>query len=213
MCNMTISNTDAGYLGKLQDYHARHGVLPSYSGLGEIVGFKTKNAASKLAKRLIAAGFLRRAPGGKLAPTDEFFALPLMCEAVRAGSPEGIEGQTSADLVTLNGLLCDRPSRTVLLPVKGDSMRDLGVLDGDIAVVERTETASSGQLVVAIVDDEFTFKELGYEKDHPVLIPHNPDFSVIRPSESLHIYGIVRSVVRRYPESPRRQHRNSGAPL
>lgn len=210
---MAISIKDAGYLGKLQDYHARHGVLPSYSGLGEIVGFRAKNAATKLAKRFIAAGLLKRAPGGKLAPTDEFFGLPLMNEAVRAGSPETIDGQVSAEHVTLNGLLCDNPSRTVLLPVKGDSMRDLGVLDGDIAVVERADTARSGQLVVAIVDDEFTFKELGYEKNQPVLIPHNPEYSVIRPVESLQIYGVVRGVVRRYPDSARLPQRISGASL
>ena len=58
--------------------------------------------------------------------------------------------------MTLDSFLVEMPSRTVLIRVKGDSMRDAGILDGDLAVVERAETARSGQLVVAVSDDEFT---------------------------------------------------------
>jgi len=185
--------------------------MPSYAGLREVVGFRAKNAAVKLAKRLAEAGYLKAAPGGKLAPTDRFFELPIVEARVRAGPPEDAAGQVAAELVTLDAFLLDAPSKTVLVRVKGDSMRDAGILDGDLAVVERAETAKPGQLVIAVVDDEFTLKELRYEGKQPVLVPRNGEYAIIRPNQTLQIFGIVRGIVRRYPSARPQARRNAGA--
>lgn len=202
---MPFSNVDASHLGLLRDHYARHGAIPSYAGIREVVGFKAKNAAVKLAQRLAAAGYLKPAPGGKLAPTERFFELPMAQMKVRAGAPEAIEAQLAAELVTLDSFLVEVPSRTVLIRVKGDSMRDAGVLDGDLAIVERTDSAAAGQFVVAIADDEFTLKELRYEGTCPILVPHNPDHDIIRPAVALQIFGVVRGIVRRYCSGSPRQ--------
>lgn len=194
-------NSDAVHLARLRDHYARHGTMPSYAGIGEVVGFRAKNAAVKLAKRLTERGFLKAAPGGKIAPTARFFELPLVDAKVRAGAPDVIGEQLNAELVTLDAFLVDSPSKTVLVPVKGDSMIEAGILEGDLAVVERSETARSGQFVVAVVDDEFTLKELRHDGRRSVLVPHNPRYSVIRPSQTLQIFGIVRGVVRRYADA------------
>lgn len=196
---MPFPNADASHLARLRDHYARHGAMPSYAGIGTVVGFKTKNAAVKLAQRLTKAGYLKPAPGGKLAPTDRFFELPVVEGRVRAGVPETVAGQLSAELATLDSFLVEVPSKTVLIQVKGDSMLDAGILDGDLAVVERAETAKAGQFVVAVSDDEFTLKELRYEGNQPVLVPHNRQYAIIRPTKSLQIFGIVRGTVRRYP--------------
>ena len=172
--------------------------MPSYAGIGEVVGFKAKNAAVKLAGRLTEAGFLRPAPGGKLAPTARFFEVPLFDSPVQAGTAMPIAGQEPSELVTIDSYLIDVPSKTVLLRVKGDSMQDAGVLDGDLAVVERSQSASAGQFVVAIVDGAFTFKELGYEGEQPILIPHNDRYPRIKPDRDLEIFGIVRGIVRKF---------------
>lgn len=194
---MPLANLDDRHLARLRDYYARHGTLPSYAGIGEVVGFKAKNAAVKLAGRLTEAGFLRSAPGGKLAPTARFFEVPLFDSPVQAGSPVAIAALEPSELVTIDGYLIDAPSKTVLLRVKGDSMQDAGVLDGDLAVVERSQSASAGQFVVAIVDGAFSFKELGYEGEQPILIPHNDAYPRIKPSRDLEIFGIVRGIVRK----------------
>jgi SOS-response transcriptional repressor LexA len=194
---MPQANLDDRHLARLRDHYARHGTLPSYAGIGEVVGFKAKNAAAKLAGRLTDAGFLRRAPGGKLAPTARFFEVPLFDSPVQAGSAVSIAGQEPSELVTIDSYLIDAPSKTVLLRVKGDSMQNAGVLDGDLAVVERSQSASSGQFVVAIVDGAFTFKELGYEGEQPILIPHNDAYPRIKPRRDLEIFGIVRGIVRK----------------
>jgi len=194
---VSTENIDAIHLAKLRDHYARHGAIPSYAGIAQVVG-QTKTGAVKLARRLMSAGYLRTAPGGKLAPARGFFQVPLVDTPVRAGVAEAVEAQYNAELVTLDRFLVDEPSKTVLVRVKGDSMRDAGVFDGDLAVVERSERAESGQFVVAIVDDEFTLKELRYEGRQPLLYPHNTAFAVIRPANTLQIFGIVRGIVRRY---------------
>lgn len=194
---MAQANLDDRHLARLRDHYARHGTLPSYAGIGQLVGFKAKNAAVKLAGRLTVAGYLRPAPGGKLAPTPRFLALPLFDSPVQAGLADSIQGQEASELVTIDSYLIEVPSKTVLLRVKGDSMQDAGVLDGDLAVVERSQSASAGEFVIAVVDGDFTLKELGYEGEQPILIPHNQRYPRIKPARDLEIFGVVRGIVRR----------------
>jgi repressor LexA len=208
---MAKLNIDDTHLARLRDHYARYGALPSYAGIGKVVGFQAKNAAVKLAKRLSDAGYLKTAPGGKLAPTERFFELPVVDVPVRAGMPEPVECQLTAESMTLDGFLVEAPSKTILVRVKGDSMCDAGILDGDLAVVERTDVARPGQFVVVMVDEEFTLKELQYENQRPILVPHNSQFPVIRPAGNLQIFGVVRGIVRRYAGKPLRHHLLSGA--
>jgi repressor LexA len=65
-------------------------------------------------------------------------------------------------------------------------------------VVERSRAATSGDFVIAIVDDEFTLKELRFEKGKPVLHPHNKAYPVIRPKGELELFGVVVGLVRRF---------------
>ncbi len=77
-------------------------------------------------------------------------------------------------------------------------MLEAGILDGDIAVVEKRHAALVGDFVVAIVDNEYTLKELGKDKQGYFLIPHNADFSIIRPELSLEIFGVMVGLIRKY---------------
>ncbi|MBG6082438.1 LexA family protein [Rubrivivax gelatinosus] len=194
---MAQPNTDASHLSRLRDHYAKHGVLPSYARMSEVLGFRAKNAAVKLAERLSLAGYLRSAPGGKLVPTARFFELPLIDTPVRAGLPEAIEGQAAAEFVTIESYLIESPSSTVLVPVRGDSMKDAGIFSGDIAIVDRALAPSSGAFVVALVDGEFTVKELRYQGAIPILAPHNAEYQPIRPSGELEVFGVVRGIVRK----------------
>ncbi len=194
---MGKTNTDDQHVLKLRDLYAADGSLPSsLARMAEVLGFSSSNAALKLCDRLCVAGILRKGPGGKVLPTHRFFALPVMDAHVRAGSPDVVEPQSWADTMTLDSFLIKHPSKTVLLKVRGDSMRDVGILDGDLAIVERTTQAQEGQIVVAVVDGAYTLKELRYEGKRPVLMPHNPDHKPIRPQSDLEIYGIFRGLAR-----------------
>jgi repressor LexA len=189
---------DADYLGRLRDYYAENRRVPSFQRIAELMGFASKAAASKLMDRLAGAGFFERTPDDEAwMPAERFFERPLADVAVRAGAPDMIEG-SQGQLFLVDRYLVRQPSRTVMVPVKGDSMVDAGIHDGDIVVVERTKGAKAGDFVVAIVDDEFTLKELALEKGLFVLRPYNPAYPVIRPQGQLEIFGVVTGLVRRY---------------
>jgi len=189
---------DADYLDRLRDYYAANRRIPSFQRIAALMGFASKAAASKLMDRLAAAGFLERAPDDDAwVPAVRFFERPLAEIAVRAGAPDPIEA-TQGELFLIDPYLVRQPSRTVVVPVKGDSMIDAGIRDGDLVVVERGTGARAGDLVVAIVDDEFTLKELALEAGRFVLKPRNPAYPVIRPRGALEIFGVVRGLVRRY---------------
>jgi repressor LexA len=102
------------------------------------------------------------------------------------------------DPMTLDRFLIPRPASTVLIRVKGDSMINAGIHSGDLAVVERRTKAKTGEVVVAVVDDEFTLKTLGRDHDGYHLLPANPNYPVIRPKGKLEIFGVLVGLVRRY---------------
>ena len=115
---------------------------------------------------------------------------------VAAGTPIG------ADIDGERVVLLDRsfffPTPDYLLKVKGDSMRDDGILDGDLIGVHRTSEARSGQIVVARIDDEITVKLLKIGKDRIRLLPRNPDFAPIEvlPDQDFAIEGLYCGLVR-----------------
>ena len=195
---MTSSNNDSEYLDQLRDFYAENRHIPSFQRIGELIGFASKSSVSKLIERLESAGFIERARDGDVwVPSARFFERPLVNAVVRAGTPDAIEG-TGAEPFLVDSYLVRNPSRTLMIPVKGDSMIDAGIHDGDIIAVERNKAAKPGDYVVAIVDDEFTLKELGMEKGAFILKPHNKAYPVIRPKGQLEIFGVMVGLVRRF---------------
>lgn len=195
---MPPPNKDAEYLDQLRDYFADSRRIPSLQRIAELLGFASKTASRRLMERLESAGFIERTPDDDAwIPSNRFFERTLADTAVRAGAPDRIEG-TQGELFLVDQYLVRKPSLTIMVPVKGDSMIDAGIHEGDIAVVERTYAARSGDFVVAIVDNEFTLKELGSEKGKFVLKPHNKHYPVIRPKGELEIFGVMVGLVRKY---------------
>jgi len=194
---MPSPNTDSEYLSRLRDYYADHRHIPSLQRVAALLGFTSKGASSKLMGRLESAGFVERAEDDAWIPSRRFFERPLADVTVRAGAPELI-GASEGNPFLVDEYLVRSPSRTVLVPVKGDSMIDAGIHDGDIVAIERGRPAVAGNFVVAIVDNEFTLKELALERRKFVLKPHNPAYPIIRPKGDLEIFGVVVGLVRRF---------------
>jgi repressor LexA len=191
------SPRDTEYLSKLQDYYANWKSIPSYATLCGVFGIASKSWVKAILVRLSDAGFIERTPDGVWVPSRQFFARPLAESPVPAGMPVSISA-TQGELFVIDDLLIDTPSRTTLIPVKGDSMMDAGIRDGDVAVVEKRPTANLGDIVVAIVDDEFTLKTLDRERGKFILRPANPAYPVIRPQGILEIFGVLVGLVRKY---------------
>lgn len=187
---------DERHLATLRAYWKQHQMFPSMAKLCSVLGLSSTSSVFALIGRLCDAGFLERTEG-RVAPTRQFFGRPLV-GSVRAGLPES-QGQDLPELLAIDDYLVEAPNRTVLCRVKGDSMRDAGMLDGDLAVVERGRPTKPGDIVVAAVDEELTVKTLRLGADGAFFLePANPDYPAIRPHGSLEIIGVVIGLVRRY---------------
>lgn len=143
-----------------------------------------------------AEGYLESTPQKRLKPGPRFFERPL-AEGLRAGLPSPA-AEVGPGTLSIDEYLVHHPSKTVLITVQGDSMIDAGIHAGDVVVVERQRTARVGDIVVAMVDNEFTLQTLGHERGRIVLRPANKAFQVIRPKGDLEIFGVVVGQFRRY---------------
>ena len=115
-----------------------------------------------------------------------------------AGSPIMSEGNIEAQYAVDAGLF--RPRADFLLRVVGMSMRDAGIVDGDLLAVHRTQSAEDGRIVVARLDDEITVKRLKHRGNRLLLLPENPDFAPIEVDphrvDSFAIEGLYVGVIR-----------------
>lgn len=191
------SEKDRNYFGQLQDYFATNRGLPSYSHMQKMFGLGSKETVGKFIARMKLQGFLDHAPDKKLMPGRRFFERSLSNSSVQAGALTAAYSEGEEQII-IDEMLIRKPSVTTLIPVRGESMKDAGIMDGDTIVVEKRPLANVGDIVVAVVDNVFTVKTLGIEDGKFVLIPANKDFVTIRPEEGFEIFGVVAGQFRSY---------------
>lgn len=164
-------------LAMIREFIADSGFPPTRADICRAMGFNSPNAAEEHLRALARKGAIEMLDGASrgirvLAPQG----LPLIGR-VAAGSPllavENIETHCRIDA----GLF--KPRADYLLKVRGLSMRDAGILDGDLVAVHRAREARSGQVIVARLHDEVTVKRLRRRGNHVQLVPENPDFKII----------------------------------
>ncbi|MBN7136273.1 repressor LexA [Lysobacter enzymogenes] len=217
---MNLTDTQQAILALIAERIDAEGFPPSQTEIARAFGFKGVRAAQYHLEALEAAGAIERLPGRArgirvlqpppqaqrelglvAAPAqaldEDALRLPVLGR-VAAGAPIGSAAGVEPD----NYVLLDRnmffPSPDYLLKVKGDSMRDEGIFDGDLIGVHRTRDARSGQIVVARIDDEITVKLLKIGKDRIRLLPRNPDYAPIEvlPDQDFAIEGLYCGLVR-----------------
>ncbi len=190
-----MTDIDSKHLAKLRTHWKRHAAFPSMAKLCETLGLASTSSVFALIGRLVDAGYLERVEG-RIAPTRKFFARPVL-SSVRAGLPQPAS-QEEPDLLTLDDYLIDDPNRTSLHKVRGDSMKDLGILEGDLVVVEHNTPTKPGDIVVAYADNELTVKTLQLDAQRRYFLqPANSAYKPIFPSTSLEVLGVVIGVVRK----------------
>ena len=222
-----LTSRQRDVLGFIQAHAEAEGAPPTLQQIADAFGFRQACAAHKHVRRLQQAGYLEvrpneargirvgggrvpaaaragsggragrtgTVPGTRLKVRDDRLDLPVLGR-VAAGSPIG------ADAGVERGLLLDRalfPAKPdYLLRVKGDSMRDDGIFDGDLVAVQRASDARNGQVVVARIDGEITIKRLERTRTRLRLLPRNPDYAPIDvpPGSDFAIEGIYCGLVR-----------------
>ncbi|MCD0494632.1 translesion error-prone DNA polymerase V autoproteolytic subunit [Chromobacterium violaceum] len=125
--------------------------------------------------------------------------LPLALSPVRAGFPSPADDCMDASLNLQDYLVADPPA-TFMVRVQGDSMRDAGILDRDLLVVDKGLAPRHGDIVVAVVDGEFTVKRLHRKDGRCALLAANPAYPPIVPADGqeLQIWGVATSCVRKW---------------
>lgn len=172
------------------------GRSPTLSEIGERCGVSSVGTVHRYLKSIEDKGFIDRARSGwrtRLAPNQ----LPF-CGKVAAGRP--IEAIDQADIIDIPSMII-QPDCFVLR-VEGDSMIDRGIFDGDLVVVKSAHTARDGEIVVALVDNEATLKEIRkIDGGRRVkLVPHNSALSTqIYDADAVEVQGVLTAVVRTNP--------------
>ena len=183
------------------------GMPPTLAEIADAFGFKQTRGAHKHLLALETKGQLTLLPGKargirlkgrnqrRKRATDTALSLPILGR-VAAGAPIGADADIGQHLLLDRAMFFPTPD--YLLRVKGDSMIDDGIFDGDLIAVHRSSVAENGQIVVARIDGEITVKRFKQSASGISLLPRNPDYApiVIAPDADFAIEGLYCGLVR-----------------
>ncbi len=205
-------------LDLIQSAIARTGAPPTRAEIANELGFRSANAAEEHLQALARKGVIElvsgtsrgiRLRGDTLRAINESrnrqFSLPLpglaqlalpLIGRVAAGSPILAQEHVDQTYYVENTLFQRKPD--YLLKVRGMSMRDAGIMDGDLLAVMSTKEAKNGQIVVARLGDDVTVKRFRRTKDTIELLPENPDYQtiVVEPGDPFEIEGLAVGLIR-----------------
>ncbi|ATC88115.1 repressor LexA [Pseudoalteromonas sp. NZS127_1] len=197
-----LTNRQAQILELIKVFIKDTGMPPTRAEIAQTLGFKSANAAEEHLKALAKKGAIKMKPGASRGiqlieeEEPEQLGLPLIGR-VAAGSPilaqEHVESHCKIDPLMF------KPAADFLLRVNGMSMKDIGIMDGDLLAVHRTQTAENGQVVVARLDEDVTVKRLEKAGRKVLLHAENDDFESIEvdlENESFNIEGLAVGVIR-----------------
>ncbi len=181
---------------KLKTFWDIHKRMPSFSEVAKLMGYKSKNAASKLIDKLEIDGFVMQDSKGKIIPGNSFAGLRML-GLVEAGFPSPAE-EDNSDVISLDDFMIENRNSSFMLRVKGDSMIDVGIHSGDLVIADRGKEPRIGDIVVAELDGEWTMKYLRQNKGRKYLEAANSDYPDMCPEGELKIGAVVVGVMRKY---------------
>jgi SOS regulatory protein LexA len=187
-------------LTKLHSFYKKNNRMPSFSEIAALFGYKTKSAAYYLVSKLIGEGFLDKDRTGRVLPGklwNKINGETKLLGLIEAGFPSHAEEEL-LDTMSLDEYLIPNPDASFILKVKGDSMIDAGIVEGDLVIVERGRTPKSGDIVIAYVNGGYTMKYFRVKGRMMYLEPANKKYKVIQAGPDLKIEAVVTGTVRSY---------------
>ncbi len=182
---------------KVVRFYEKHRRMPSYGEMMSLLGYKSKAAVHYFVEKLIDAGIVEKDSQGRLIPKHLHEGTRLL-GLVEAGFPSAAEEET-LDVLNFDEFLVPNKESTYILKVKGDSMIDASIRPGDMVIVERRASYKPGQIVVAMIDNEYTMKYLRQKPGGEYYLePANSKYKPIYPTESFRVEAVVTAVVRKY---------------
>ena len=182
---------------KLLTFYRKHRRMPSYSEIMRITGYKSKAAVAYALEPLLKRGVIKKDASGRLIPHRLQEGIRML-GTVEAGFPSPAEEELTDTMSFDDYLIGADKEASYILRVKGDSMIDAGICDGDMVVAVRKSTFKDGDIVIASVDGEWTIKYYRNRKGEVYLEPANEKYKPIYAESELRVVAIVKAVVRRY---------------
>lgn len=201
---MTLTPHQRTVLNYIREFQTKRGYSPSLADLALAFGVRSKNAIAKVVNALLREKQLEKDPKGRIKILEmhegherpQPMVLPLF-GPIAAGFATAAEEQAEEQITVEDFLVRDR-AKTFLLRVKGDSMINAGIQEGDIVIVERGREPKVNDIVVGILDGEFTLKRLKRDKGKFYLQAENSAYPDMYAVEDLQTAGVVRGVMRKY---------------
>jgi len=202
-----VSNKELAAIRTMRDFLMKNGRMPSVRELMKEMDYKSPRSAAVILQALIDKNILHKKTDGSIqfiqyeiddeTSREQTVKIPLL-GTIACGLPILAEENIEA-MIPVSVKLAKAPDKYFLLQAKGDSMNQKGINDGDLVLVKQQNTANSGDVVVALIDDEATIKELRINDDNVVLIPRSSNKShvPIILSRDFIIQGIVVSTIPR----------------
>lgn len=196
MIKNSLQSNYAAQKDKIISFYKKHKRMPGYAEIMALVGFKSKNAVYKLINKLVYDGVVQKDSKGKITPNKLVGEIPLL-GLVEAGFPTTMDEELT-DTMSLDEYLIGNKQSVYLLEVKGDSMIDEGIKEGDLVIAERRGDPKDGDIVIAEVDGGWTMKYFKKKGNMVYLKPANKNYSPIYPSYDMKVAAIVKGVIRKY---------------
>ncbi len=182
-------------IGKINKFFGEKRRMPTYSELMEMFSYRSKSAVHYFIQKLIDSGFISKDKKGRLIPRRLFSGIKLL-GLVEAGFPSPAEEEL-VDTMNLEEYLITNKDASYILRVKGDSMEDAGIYEGDMVIVERGRKPKSGDIVIAEIDGEYTMKYYRTGGGRTYLEPANSKYPILYPTTELIIVAVVKVIIRK----------------
>ena len=205
-----LTERQKSILDFIQNEQREKGITPSTREIQSHFGFASQTSVMQYIATLEKKGFLDRharkaraliTPLQRVRITD----IPIYGQipaGMATDTEENIEGHVALDTISVNA---SRNSRTFALRVRGDSMIDAHILDGDVVILEDRKDAQDGDIVAALIDGETTLKRYVVERGRPYLKAENALYPDLRPARELRVQGVMISLIRKQPSGRRRR--------
>lgn len=184
-----------------------NGMPPTVREIADELGYRSPNNASQHLRLIEGKGYIRRTPGRsrgieilvetqKKETTDNSLNVPIVGD-IAAGSPitaiENIDDHIALDSSIFRG------EKLFTLRVKGDSMKDAGILDGDMAIIQQQPTVNNGDIAAVVIEEEATLKRYMKENNQIRLQAENPAYEdiIVKSDKDVHIAGKLSGVLRK----------------
>ncbi|MFC2152766.1 transcriptional repressor LexA [Bacteroidota bacterium] len=201
-----VSNKELAALRVMRDFLMKNGRMPSVRELMKEMDYKSPRSAAVILQNLIDKEILNKKEDGSIqfikyefdnkeVTSEQTVKIPLL-GTVACGIPILAEENIEA-MIAVSTKLAKPPDKYFLLQAKGDSMNEKGINDGDLVLVKQQNSAENGDIVVALIDDEATIKELRINDDNVLLLPRssNKTHTPTILSRDFIVQGVVESTI------------------